>query len=88
MFDSQNNARGGYNQQSIAHYAGSNMYIEWTNQHQCGGKNTRCDIIVQYMCDDNMRDGTTTRLVFIFYNKSKNTKSVYSNLYTRCDIIV
>jgi len=75
LFDSQNNARGGYNQQSITHYAGSNMYIEWTNQHQCGGQNTRCDIIVQYMCDSKMRDGTRTNRIPI--RSSADTSNKY-----------
>jgi len=69
LFNSENNARGGYNAGSftknsngdpaiMTYIAGSTLSIEWTNQHQCGGDNTHCTIIVQYMCDTNLRDGT------------------------------
>ncbi|RNA14329.1 DD3-3-like [Brachionus plicatilis] len=51
MFDSQNNNRGGYN-------AG---YM--TNQHSCFSPNANCDIIIQYMCDDKMRDGSDVNTI-------------------------
>ena len=57
LFDSQNNDRGGYNQGYLYYYAGSTLSIEWANQHQCGGENANCDIILQYMCSDTLRDG-------------------------------
>ena len=77
MFDSQNNNRGGYNvgrdeRQPLNrfrteyvgrmhYYPGSELPIEWTNQHQCGADNTDCQIVIQYMCSDSIRDGTTTK---------------------------
>merc|ERR1719193_1720337 len=45
LFDSQNNARGGYNvgTDSLTYYEGSNLEIEWTSQHSCGGPNNHCE---------------------------------------------
>ncbi|XP_065666259.1 protein DD3-3 isoform X3 [Hydra vulgaris] len=63
MFNSQNNNRGGYNVGNMIYYEGSQLTIEWTNQHSCGGPNANCDIIVQYMCSNNLRDGTTTSTI-------------------------
>lgn len=60
MFDSQNNNRGGYNVGSEYFYVGSELGIEWTNQHSCGEVNNHCEIIVQYMCDSRIRDGART----------------------------
>ena len=61
MFDSQNNNRGGYNVGNMRYYAGSKLPIQWTNQHSCNDPNNNCEIIIQYMCGDNLRDGTITR---------------------------
>ena len=61
LFDSQNNNRGGYNVGSLYYYEGSILSIEWTNQHSCGDQNNYCDQILQYMCDDRLRDGATTK---------------------------
>ncbi|RUS72438.1 hypothetical protein EGW08_019800 [Elysia chlorotica] len=63
LFDSQNNDRGGYNVGSLFYYQGSVLPIEWTNQHSCGNENSHCEIIIQYMCHDNVRDGTTTQTI-------------------------
>jgi len=63
MFDSQNNARGGYNAQGITHYAGGVMNIEWTNQHQCGGPNNNCELVVQYMCGEKVRNGISEKTI-------------------------
>lgn len=54
----------------MTYYQGSELYIEWTNQHGCGSPvdedqpNMICQQILQYMCDDDndkktggMRDG-------------------------------
>jgi len=57
LFDSQNNARGGYNVGGNVYYAGSELTLEWTNQHECGGENTHCEITFQYMCSDKLRNG-------------------------------
>ena len=62
MFDSQNNERGGYNvARPMSYYAGSLLQVEWTNQHSCMSANANCDLILQYMCDDSIRDGLTTK---------------------------
>ncbi|XP_071805948.1 protein DD3-3-like [Asterias amurensis] len=63
LFDSQNNNRGGYNVGSLAYMAGSVLQIEWTNQHSCSDPNANCEIILQYMCGDLVRDGSTTSTI-------------------------
>ena len=62
LFDSQNNNRGGYNvgEERLYYYGGSEIPIEWTNQHSCAGPNNHCEIIIQYMCGDKVRDGKWT----------------------------
>jgi len=66
LFNSQNNARGGYacprafqdptlppkETPKMYYYAGSMLRIEWTSQHSCGHGNTNCEIVIQYMCND------------------------------------
>ncbi|GAM23897.1 hypothetical protein SAMD00019534_070720 [Acytostelium subglobosum LB1] len=71
LFNSQNNAKGGYCRGGILRwYEKSYLPIEWTNQHGCGNDQTSCNIILQYMCgstaDDStvqVRDGTTTTTI-------------------------
>jgi hypothetical protein len=49
-------------------YEGSQLSVEWTNQHGCGSNPKMiCNMVVQYMCGSNnddptvrIRDGTTT----------------------------
>lgn len=38
-------------------YVGSVLTVEWTNQHSCGNDNNDCDIVLQYMCGPEVRDG-------------------------------
>lgn len=72
LFDSQNNAKGGYCiGPQMTYYEGSMLSIEWTNQHGCGSNpKLVCQIVIQYMCgttDDDplklIRDGTTTNTI-------------------------
>lgn len=72
LFDSQNNAKGGYCRgPAMDFYAGSNLQIDWTVQHGCGRSYvSMCNMVVQYMCqtsdaDDyhRIRDGTTTTTI-------------------------
>jgi len=72
LFDSQNNAAGGYaiscdriNSDNIKcykmqYYMNSELEFRWTSQHNCGIQNN-CQMILQYSCDnilgDNVRDG-------------------------------
>lgn len=63
LFDSQNNNRGGYNAGNLYYYTGSTVQIEWTNQHSCGNVNNHCELVIQYMCGDLVRDGTTTKTI-------------------------
>jgi len=61
LFDSQNNAKGGYacpravgagsNTNIFYYYSGSVLPIQWTNQHQCGGDKTQCQVVIQTMCE-------------------------------------
>ena len=37
------------------------IFIYRTNQHSCAGPNNHCELVIQYMCSDNLRDGSTTR---------------------------
>eukprot|EP00002_Diphylleia_rotans_P005128 TRINITY_DN141_c0_g1_i1.p1 TRINITY_DN141_c0_g1~~TRINITY_DN141_c0_g1_i1.p1 ORF type:complete len:680 (-),score=72.00 TRINITY_DN141_c0_g1_i1:242-2281(-) len=81
LFDSQNNDKGGYacpravggpetTTSRQYFYTGSTVQVEWTMQHGCGTEsNTECEVVVQYMCNDNtagtwgnaeLRDGTPT----------------------------
>lgn len=94
LFDSQNNARGGYNvgdkastaagtngvtatspspdnlydptdlnpqQYPMVFFEGSNLPVEWTNQHGCGGnvddpRGGNCNLVLQFTCDtDNSK---------------------------------
>lgn len=53
LFDSQNNAKGGYAWgPSMYFHAGSRLSIEWTNQHSCADPKARCQIILQYTCSE------------------------------------
>jgi hypothetical protein len=73
LFDSENNARGGYCWgPELTYYEGSILSVEWTAQHACGNGNTKCNIVLQYMCssDDEkaeksliIRDGLTTNTI-------------------------
>ena len=58
LFDSQNNNRFGHNQHSHYFFTESEIDMQWTVQHSCGpDSNVNCDIILQYACEDNLRDG-------------------------------
>lgn len=71
LFDSENNARGGYCWgPAMSFVEGSILPIEWTAQHGCGGEHVTCTEVIQYMCTDNLgadtqilRDGTTTNTI-------------------------
>jgi hypothetical protein len=68
LFDSQNNGKGGYCLgPRMEFYAGSQLTIEWTNQHGCGNPKLFCNIVLQYMCGRDsdsslaaIRDGANT----------------------------
>jgi hypothetical protein len=69
LFDSQNNAKGGYcYAPAMSYYEGSLLSVEWTAQHGCGpNPKVQCNIVLQYMCGDSdaapkfrIRDGATT----------------------------
>jgi hypothetical protein len=46
------------------YYSGSQLMVEWTNQHGCGPdskqRNVHCELILQYTCGEQVRDGLTT----------------------------
>lgn len=73
LFDSQNNNRWGYNQQSYAFYEGSQINFRWTIQHGCGAdSNVNCDVIIQYACGDEIRDGQTHETIPTNQNQCVN----------------
>ncbi|XP_029642903.1 protein DD3-3 [Octopus sinensis] len=63
LFDSQNNEKGGYNSRRLYYYTGSKLMIEWTNQHSCQHPNNNCELVLQYMCHDLIRDGTSVKTI-------------------------
>ncbi|XP_031549697.1 protein DD3-3-like [Actinia tenebrosa] len=63
LFDSQNNNRGGHNVGKLYYYTGSHLQIQWANQHSCNDRNNHCELVLQYMCGDLVRDGTTTEMI-------------------------
>jgi len=71
LFDSQNNAQGGYCYgPTMSFYAGSQLTVEWTNQHGCNNPKLYCNLVLQYMCGSSndadavrVRDGTTTTTI-------------------------
>jgi len=83
LFDSQNNAAGGYCWgPELSYYEGSILSIEWTNQHSCGNDNTKCELILQYMCSDDsdtadptqiIRDGVTTQTIQTGFSPDNGT---------------
>jgi len=89
LFDSQNNAKGGYCYgPSMSFYEGSYLAIEWTNQHGCGNPKLYCNIVLQYMCGAStdpdsvrVRDGTTTTTIpndeATYNEKNANGEFVY-----------
>eukprot|EP01097_Dermamoeba_algensis_P004399 TRINITY_DN2877_c0_g1_i1.p1 TRINITY_DN2877_c0_g1~~TRINITY_DN2877_c0_g1_i1.p1 ORF type:complete len:701 (+),score=159.84 TRINITY_DN2877_c0_g1_i1:128-2230(+) len=65
LFDSQNNAKGGYAcpypaNEKLYFLSGSTLRLEWTAQHGCGNKRQQCDVVLQYMCSEKLRDGKPT----------------------------
>jgi hypothetical protein len=69
LTDEKLGARGGTNagEGHEEYYAGSVVPIEWTNLNSCGGGSTQagqpnndCNIVMQVMCEDGLRDGTST----------------------------
>jgi len=68
LFDSQNNAKGGYacpravagqaadaQTQTMYYYVGEKIPLEWTNQHGGGdNKNLHSEVVLQYACTDTL----------------------------------
>lgn len=68
MCDTQNNGKGGYAWgPKMYYYAGSQLMVEWTNQHGCGPdskqRNVHCELVLQYTCGEQVRDGLTTESI-------------------------
>ncbi|UJR30759.1 hypothetical protein I4U23_018279 [Adineta vaga] len=91
-FDSQNNARGGYNvgdDGAIYYYANSILPIQWTNQHSCNDVNSDCTLLIQYTCDDTLRDGkSTVRIPISVEGEANSTYRLTENLasYLHCRV--
>jgi len=63
-FDSQNNNRGGYNVGKMEYYKGEKIPFGWTNQHGSSKyQMEHSELIIQYMYEPLVRDGTTTRTI-------------------------
>jgi len=78
LFDSQNNNRFGHNQHGHYFYTDSEIDMQWTVQHSCGPEsNLNCDIILQYACEENLRDGEIVNTIPI---KSEDCKNSDCNL--------
>ena len=61
LFDSQNNNRFGHNQHGHYFYTDSEIDMQWTVQHSCGpDSNVKCEVVLQYACEDDLRDGQVT----------------------------
>jgi hypothetical protein len=95
LFDSQNNAAGGYAVPcqdtdlkcfNARFYSGSLLDIRYTTQHACGIQN-QCEIVIQYGC--NMRNGrpensvgnTCTQTIPDNLNELNNTRFGYHERY-------
>merc|ERR1719498_1860604 len=64
LMDTQNNDKGGYCWgPPLYYYVGSHLMIEWTNQHACHNPKVHCNIVIQYMCGKEVRDGTETTTI-------------------------
>jgi len=72
LFDSQNNARGGYNVGGLSYHVGSELTVEWTNQHSCGGPNNNCELVLQYMCSKSLRNGVNEGTIQFPNNRCEN----------------
>jgi len=61
LFDSQNNAKGGYCiGPHLTYYEGSYLSLEWTNQHGCGSNPKMvCNLVIQYMCGSTLESPLT-----------------------------
>ena len=61
LMDTQNNAKGGYGYggdsnnkaDPVSYMVGSKLSAVWTSQHSCGSANAECQIVLQYMCNDD-----------------------------------
>ena len=61
LMDTQNNAKGGYGYGGdannpaapVTYMVGSKLSVAWTAQHSCGSENAECQIVIQYMCNDD-----------------------------------
>uniref|UniRef100_F6TG38 Self-marker protein n=1 Tax=Ciona intestinalis TaxID=7719 RepID=F6TG38_CIOIN len=81
LFDSQNNARGGYNYGDKTNQrSSSELEIEWTNQHGCGGNEDtaphkmNCNLVLQFMCQDNINTAAPSDSITIRNGQSTGTQ--------------
>lgn len=95
LFNSQNNNRGGHNvgpsPGAMHYYSGSQLQIQWANQHSCGDENNKCQVVLQYMCDENLRDGKTTNTAPVTCRNDCDTNEKYGRhepliFYEDCNV--
>jgi len=71
--DTQNNNRGGYNVGKMEYYTGEKVPIAWTHQHGSSKyQMEHSELVIQYMYDPLVRDGTTTRTIPIKATECQN----------------
>lgn len=70
LYNTANSVTDTQLQYQMVYYEGSELSMEWTNQHGCGGneesdpQKLNCDILIQYMCQtSNGLQGANGRLV-------------------------
>jgi len=79
IYDSQDNAAGGYAWgPPMKFYVGSTIEMQWTVQHGCQNPKVNCNFVIQYMCNNHvgggMRDGTVTTTIPDDEQDSQDTK--------------
>eukprot|EP01064_Diplonema_japonicum_P029212 TRINITY_DN4659_c2_g1_i1.p1 TRINITY_DN4659_c2_g1~~TRINITY_DN4659_c2_g1_i1.p1 ORF type:complete len:1265 (+),score=316.66 TRINITY_DN4659_c2_g1_i1:31-3825(+) len=57
--DNYDDSLKGAGEGQLAYYEGTVLDIEYTVQHGCGGDNVNCQIVLQYACGEDIRDGRT-----------------------------
>jgi len=72
MWDPTNQLAGNSVQYNMAYQEGSELRMTWTSQHGCGQAMNNCNMVIQFACDDNDKDGTDFSA---FANKGLGTRA-------------
>ena len=64
-----------------------NFYYR-TNQHSCMNPNAHCELVIQYMCGDLVRDGASRGLVVFkalyMMNRNYCFGTIFGHLFVKC----